>query len=155
MPLGIAGAAHTEIALSLDILYQLGGVVVVVGGGAPLGDVPPKGQHVLNPPGLQLLQNLCYVLSGRGGAGQVGQHVHPILVLDAGGDAHGIVAGAAASAVGDAHEIGPQGGDLLGGFGHGLVGVAGFGGEHLKREGNLVLFELVNDLHGKHSLYRG
>ena len=148
MPLGVAGAAHAEVAAGLDLPHQLGGVVVVMGRGAPFRDVPPEGQHVADAALLQLAQHLMDVRPGGGGAGQVGQGLHAVPVPDARGDAHGVVAGAAARAVGDAHEVGSEGRNLLRGLCHRLVRVAGLGREDLERQGDFVLAENVNDFHG-------
>ena len=72
----------------------------------------------------------------------MGQYIHAVLLLDTGGNANGVVAGAAAGAVGDAPKVRAQGGDVRGGLGYRVIGVAGLGGENLKGQRGAVRFKM-------------
>ena len=131
--LWIAGAAHAEIPLGLDVLYQLDGVGVGAGDKL-LGPVAPQRQDILNAPGFHLLQALVNLLPGGGTAGEMGQGGDMVGVLDVRGHLHRLFRGAARRAVGDADKIRAQ---LVDGV-HGLKNAAElhvfFRGENLAGE---------------------
>ena len=77
------------------------------------------------------------------------------LALDDLGDLGGVGGGAPAGAVGDAHKVGFELGDLLHGDGHGGEVAVLFGREGFEREGDFLFLPEVAEFHGVGSFSAG
>ena len=152
MLFGVACGADAEVCVrGLEFADELDGVVVVAVVAALLdefrGQVAAERHHVLDACRLHFFDALVYRILAAGNTGEMGEHRDVELFLEVLRDIERVVAYAAASAVGDAHECGAECRDGFGGRLH--VFEAGFllGREHFKGQAHLVLLQDVDNLH--------
>ena len=146
--LGIAGSADAEAVVDrLDIVDQLRGMVIVKHGAPLCRDVPAQGHDILDSVLAVVPDHAADHLLGRGHAGQVGQHVSSVLLLQIRRDPRRVLAGAAAGSVCHTHKIRPQGSDLLGRLLYRQYPGLRLGRKDLKRKGDFFCVENIYDLH--------
>ena len=150
---GVAGGSDAEVcAAILQFADQFYGVVVVAVGTA-VGDqfrseVTAEGHDVSDTCSLHVFDALLHGFLAARHASQVGQHGHAELGLQILGNFQGVLADAAACAVGDAHKGGAKGSDRFGGVFHAFKTGFLLGREHFEGQGHLILLENINDFHG-------
>ena len=104
MAVRIAGTADAEVALGLDVRDELTRIVVVVVWRTALRDVTAQRHDVLEAVLLKLLNHLMDVRLRGGHAGQMWQHLDPVLVPDVLRDVQRKLGGSAARTIGHGHE---------------------------------------------------
>ena len=160
--LGEARGADGHLVVAGDEAGQLGRVVQAAGVRAPLGlargRVAAQGEHVVDPGGADLVEGPAQLLGGRADAAQVGHGLDAELFLMSRTMLHRAVAGGAAGAVGDGHEVGLERRAASAARAAGSLAVGRLGREELEREDRLAVAAAaaqdVVDPHGGNSTSR-
>ena len=152
MNLGIARTADAEIGTGrADIVDKIHRMAVcpaaAVGGGKLRRKVAAECHDIFDARSLHVLDARADGFLGGGDAGEMRQHGHIVVLLDVFRDLQRVAGGAAACAVGDAHEGGAELGDFFGCSFDGVERGVGLGWEYLKGEVHAVAGEKGGKFH--------
>ena len=153
----IAGAGEAEaIAALADEADQLAGVAEAVGraheGGLALRRIAAQRQHVVDPAVAQPVEDGGDLVAVVPDAGEVRHRLDAVLALDPGDDVDGLLARAAAGAVGHRDEARRQIAQLGDGAHQRLLARLGLGRKELEREHRFAPAEQVADPHNPRNL---
>ena len=149
VPFGVAGAAHTEIAVFLDGGAETVGVFEPVLGRKlnAFRHIAAQREDILNVFGFKVIQTLMQHVPVAGHAGDMRKRSDAAFGLNVGSQLEGVTAGSAGGTESHAHEIRLQLRDLERRFLDFREEIIGFGRVHLERDGRFFLFQNISDLH--------